>query len=258
MLKDYRAITDVADLIVDAAELTVEAYRKGRITDEPNITDRFMNAIETKIQGLVTPLPPHERKRYRRLRGRRTDGNDPATARVGVVEQEMLAHTSSRQTQLRWEAATLRSSSGRAAEEKRYGADILGVLTIETAEFQTNKGFLAQAKRAEPGERFSSSEWQRLVGQCEKMLQCSRDAYVMVYSKKAGIRFFSGQAVSGFSGTDIFELYSLGVGDFFKRHLQSFIGDARLNQAHVSVLDAIHLSHASDHHVLHLSASDTS
>jgi hypothetical protein len=90
---------------------------------------------------------------------------------------------------LRWEAMTLRAGSGSAAHEREFGADIMGVLTVETRDFKTAKGFLAQAKRAEPRTRFARSEWDRLHAQCQKMLAVTPDAFVLVYSLDRGVRF---------------------------------------------------------------------
>jgi len=55
MLRNHRAVRLVASAIAEAADETIDAYRRRRVVDEPHITDRLMAAIETKVNGLVTP-----------------------------------------------------------------------------------------------------------------------------------------------------------------------------------------------------------
>jgi hypothetical protein len=64
----------------------------------------------------------------------------------------------------------------------------MGVLDVKVTDLRVKKGFLAQAKRAEPDTSFSRDEWARLQGQCETMLQRSPDSFVFLYSKEKGIR----------------------------------------------------------------------
>ena len=209
----------------------MEGYRRHRFIDEPHITDRLMGAIETKINGmtrahLAMPLPFG-----------------------GGVRMP-----------LQWQAMTLRAGPASAAHEQRFGADILGVLTIRTRDYRNPKGFLAQAKRAEPGASFNSREWRRLRRQCEKMLTVTPDAFVIAYSRSRGVRFFSAQAVSSFEGRDLFKLYDLSVRSFFERHLQSFIGDRRLDKPEIETLERLQADEPEDQrpseHVLHLTATE--
>ena len=81
-----------------------------------------------------------------------------------------------------WKARTLRTGRGKAAEEKCYGADLMGILDVALPDYTTTKGFLAQAKRAEPGNLFNKTEWNRLHNQCKKMLDRTPDSFVFVYS----------------------------------------------------------------------------
>ena len=138
-----------------------------------------------------------------------------------------------------WRARTLRTGRGKAAEEKRHGADLLGVLDISIPGYTTKKGFLAQAKKAEPGMRFPSTEWDRLRSQCELMLERTPDSFVFIYSVNKGLRIFSANAVLGLGSRDIFELYDRRVATFFEYHIQCFIGDPRLNSTDIDTLDAL-------------------
>lgn len=140
---------------------------------------------------------------------------------------------------LTWKARTLRTSRGRAAEERRHGADLMGVLDINISGYQVKKGFLAQAKRAEPGIPFSNNEWQRLVWQCKTMLSRTPDSFVWVYSKKRGIRVIPAVSVVGLASKKLFDLYDRSVTRFFEDHIECFIGDPRLNSTKIETLDAL-------------------
>src|SRR5690349_12693142 len=112
MLKSYRTVREVASVISQAADDAMEAYRTGRVTDEPNITDRFMGAIETRVNALPAVLSDPEEESFR------IDGEAGSEVLVSIRRG------------IEWKAMTLRSSSGKAAEEKEFGADVLGVLSI--------------------------------------------------------------------------------------------------------------------------------
>ena len=132
-------------------------------------------------------------------------------------------------------------------EEKRHGADFMSVLDVKLPDYEVKKGFLVQAKKAEPGTRFLQREWCRLTRQCEKMLQRTPASFVFAYSQK-GIRVFSAGSVLGLESPkseessksrDIFELYHHGVQTFFENHIECFIGDRRLNSPDIQTLDAL-------------------
>lgn len=138
-----------------------------------------------------------------------------------------------------WKARTLRTGRGVAAEEKRHGADLMGVLDIDLDGYKAKKGFLAQAKRAEPYRTFESKEWKRLLSQCKTMLDRTPDSFVLVYSILNGIRIFPANAVIELGSRQIFDLYDRSVSSFFESHLQCFIGDRRLNSTNIETLDAL-------------------
>lgn len=142
-------------------------------------------------------------------------------------------------------------------KEKCHGADFMGVLDIDIPGYSARKGFLVQAKKAEPGSEFVKRDWDRLVCQCKKMIERTPDSFVFVYSRKEGIRVFSAYSVlalpsndSGSYPRDIFDLlYHHSVQNFFENHLECFIGDHRLNSPDIRTLDAL-----ADFSVLHLTA----
>ena len=138
-----------------------------------------------------------------------------------------------------WNVRTLRTGRGVAAEEKHYGANLMGVLDIEISGYSAKKGFLAQAKKAEPACPFLSNDWKDLRSQCEKMLERTPDSFVFVYSKQSGIRIFPANSILGLESKNIFDLYNHGVRRFFEDHIECFIGDSRLNSTDIKTLDAL-------------------
>ncbi len=141
---------------------------------------------------------------------------------------------------------TLRAGSGSGAHEKRFGADILGVFAAELPNYNITKGFLAHAKRAEPSMNFSRHEWERLTEQCDRTLAVTSDAFVIAYSKRQGVRFFSALAARSLRERDRFQLYSMSPRALFERHFQSFIGDERLDRPDISVLQRLHAEETAD------------
>ena len=191
----------VAKKIGEAAGLAIDDYAREVITDEPSITDRWIAAVEMAL-------------RLSKGVGR---------GATGIV----------------WEAKTLRSSKGHAAEEKRHGADLLGVAEIHIGSSVVRKGFLGQAKRTEPGEILDNSRWKDLQDQVQVMLKRSPTSFVLAYSKRHGIRFVPAVTVANLQRRDLFEFNSMSLEQFFQLHLGCFIGDPHLNKAHISTLDGM-------------------
>jgi hypothetical protein len=140
---------------------------------------------------------------------------------------------------VRWTAATLKPASGQGAEELRHGADFIGALHFGLADYTVKKGFLAQAKLAEPGLRFSTRGWKHLQSQCQKMLELTPDSFVFCYSKTNGIRVIPAISVLGAATLELLSLYNHGISRFFEDHFSSFIGDAALGIPNVAVLDEL-------------------
>lgn len=138
-----------------------------------------------------------------------------------------------------WKARTLRTGRGIAAEEKRHGADVLGVLSIDLPEYKTTKGFLLQAKVMEPGKPASAGEWKRFQAQCETMRARTCDAFAVIYSRKAGIRFIPAAAILEMDREAIFAMGNRSLFGFFKDHVKCEIGDRRLNYPTIETLDRI-------------------
>ena len=209
MLRHYAMVRTIAREISEAANGAFGAYLEDRVVEEPQITDRILGAIEERI-------------------------NNQLIGRVWGFSG------------VSWRAKTLRTSRGIAAEEKRHGADFMGVLDIDLLDYKIKKGFLVQAKKAEPNDSLTVDWWKDLISQYEKMIERTPVSFVFVYSRKEGIRVFPAVSVLGlqsmgygFPPRDIFDLYHHSVQNFFENHLECFIGDHRLDSPDIRTLDAL-------------------
>lgn len=210
MIRHMRNVRRISRDISDAANGAMDAYKDGRVMEAPQITDRILGAIEDRLVW-----------------------------RYFTPELKLLSGGERFSPNIVWKARSLRTSSGIAAEEKRHGANLMGVLDINLPDYRATKGFLAQAKRAEPNQIFTKTNWERLHYQCEIMLSRTPVSFVWIYSKEKGIRVFSAQSILGLKSRNIFDLYNRSVVNFFENHLECFIGDPRLNSTDISTLDAL-------------------
>lgn len=133
-----------------------------------------------------------------------------------------------------WRAKQFKTGRGKGAEEKRIGADFMGLLDLNVGELAVQKGFLVQAKRVEPGHPIA--DWDRAVEQLEKMLEISSASFLIAYSIKRGIRVFPASEVVGLKSKDIFDLYNNSFQSFFGDYLKCFVGDRALTIPNVENL----------------------
>jgi hypothetical protein len=82
---------------------------------------------------------------------------------------------------LHWKCTILRHRKGKAAEEKKYGADLLMHITMNTPTQRFAKGMLVQAKKIGPTRSMYPSENKQLTDQCNKMLAVTPAAFVFDY-----------------------------------------------------------------------------
>lgn len=135
-----------------------------------------------------------------------------------------------------WNAKIL-SSHGPGTEEAKIGADILGALSLNLPEYSVKKGFLAQAKRQEPGKALDAKEWKRLQDQCNLMLDHSPESFVFVYAMN-GVYVVPAISVSACSGReDLHTLHPKTLSAFYKEHFMCFVGDRVITGATTTVLD---------------------
>ncbi len=137
-----------------------------------------------------------------------------------------------------WKAKTL-TDRGRNAQESKYGADFLGVASIELPNFKLSKGFLAQAKLLGPTGKITKSEYERMQGQCKKMLGLTPDSFVFLYSI-VGISIVPAiSVVSCNSPINPHDLYSRSMARFYEEHFACFIGDGALSAPRIENLEEI-------------------
>lgn len=137
-----------------------------------------------------------------------------------------------------WKAKTL-TSIGKRSQEVKHGADFLAVLNLDLPGYSVSKGFLAQAKRLEPGKKISARGYHDLVGQCELMLKSSPISYVFIYSKQSGIRVVSAMDILSADHCNPLTLETWTLRDFFEAHIQCFIGDRRIHAANARQLEQL-------------------
>lgn len=138
-----------------------------------------------------------------------------------------------------WTAMTL-TDRGKGSQEKKYGADFVGSLEINLDGFHIRKGFLAQAKKVEPNENFSRTEFDKLSSQCRDMLKLSPDSFVFLYSSIDGFSVVPALAIVGSRNCNPHELTTKDIQKFFVEHFECFIGDSRISLANVTTLEKLY------------------
>jgi hypothetical protein len=151
---------------------------------------------------------------------------------LGGIEEAMREFRTKGVT---WTAKTL-TDRAPGAQERQYGADFAGVLSISLPGFSVRKGFLAQAKRIEPGKTMRNDEFDRMKGQCERMLSLTPDAFVFLYAV-SGIAIVPALSVLSSERRNPHEFYSRSIARFYEEHFESFIGDRRLHVPTAAVLE---------------------
>lgn len=180
------------------------------VGDEDDITSQIFGAIQA-----VAP----------RLRGDLEWGQEAGDGRLNIEARHTL-----------WR--------GRDAEESRSGTDALVVFESRLAIKRIRKGLLVQAKVVgSSGECSSAAERQRLVGQCDKMLQVTPASFVFSY-RPSGFEIHSAASILASSGVFSKSLGTWPFHVFFRDFFTCWIGDRRI--AHVSVPEFWRLAEALD------------
>jgi hypothetical protein len=139
---------------------------------------------------------------------------------------------------VKWTAKVL-TDRGPNAQERRFGADFVGVLEINLSEYSVKKGFLVQAKKIAPEQSMATTEFGRMREQCQQMLAVSPESYVFLYSH-AGIAVVPALTVVSLSHADNpHRLYSRSVSRFYEEHFECFVGDPKIYAPSIHVLDEI-------------------
>ncbi len=139
---------------------------------------------------------------------------------------------------IQWKAKTL-TDRGRGAQERRYGADFLGVLNIDLKDYKVAKGFLAQAKRIRRNDnRMTSRDYDAMKEQCERMLQFTPDSFVFLYGDTEVVIVPASSVVAA-ARCNPHELYSKTIVGFFVSYLECFVGDPRICVPSIDQVDIL-------------------
>lgn len=158
-------------------------------------------------------------------RGLVVDEDDITGVFVGLLNDRMNAEIEG----VSWKASVLRHRRGVAAEEKRWGADIVIYVNVDTAFENYEKGVLLQAKRIEEGQFLTKQEQQRLSGQCERMLARSAASFVVDYTR-SGMVVGSASRIVRTRRSDLHGVCDQVPVEFFKNLFRCPIGDPSLSQ----------------------------
>ena len=153
---------------------------------------------------------------------------------LGHIDEAMRGFTTKG---VRWSAMTL-TDRGSNSQEREFGADFAGVLDIDLEDFKVQKGFLAQAKRIERTDYMRESERARLLGQCNRMLEHTSDAFVFLYSID-GVSVVPAVSVVSASFANPHELYARSLRGFYEAHFECFIGDRDISVPEPVMLESL-------------------
>lgn len=153
-----------------------------------------------------------------------TDEDDITGALVGALGSKMSGTISG----LSWSASILRHRSGIAAEEKKYGADMLFHIEVNTRGVSFSKGVLIQAKRTDKVSLMSKNDKQDLDEQCQKMLMQTSSSYVFNYTKR-GMKCGAANRVQGSRSRKLSDDCTVTPYRFFYEFFRSPIGDPRFS-----------------------------
>lgn len=166
--------------------------------------------------------------------------------KIGITEEEDLTGFLAGQLQARlngqvggltWDTTILRRRRGRAAEEKRVGADMIIHVKLDAGVEHYSKGVLIQAKRIEPRALMKEEDHADLVGQCEKMLTHTPASFVFDYTKR-GLKCASATRIVGRQSRELYAACDWTPYRFFWELFRCPIGDPRLTSARVADLPA--------------------
>ena len=165
--------------------------------------------------------------------GRTIDEDDLTGVLVGRLDSALEGQIGG----LKWDCSILRHRSGRAAEEKKYGADLLLHVEMDTPTQTFSKGLLVQTKKVGPDRNMTAQEHNNLVAQCHKMLAITSAAFVIDYGN-GYVRCGSASRIAGATSHNLYSLCGWTSYRFFLEFFRSPVGDPRITTALVDDLPA--------------------
>lgn len=165
--------------------------------------------------------------------GRVVDEDDLTGYLVGQLDAKIDGQIGG----LHWSSSILRHRGGKAAHEKKFGADILIHVQFDTSTHFYSKGILIQAKRANRDTWMSPREHSDLIAQCNKMLAVTPAAFVFDYTP-GEMRCGSALKISGTKSRNLFAECDWTSYRFFLELFRCPIGDPKFTSANILDFDA--------------------
>jgi len=134
----------------------------------------------------------------------------------------LASRTESERTDL---AVNLRAKLTRKRDEAKHGADVLIRFICDEPEWEISTSTLIQAKRQEPDRPLVAGEHTRLMGQIDKMLSFTTEAFVMIYSEDRGIQLVPAVAARALGGRDLFQMATINWAGFLSALLRGRLGE---------------------------------
>jgi hypothetical protein len=159
-----------------------------------------------------------------------TDEDDLTGVLIGNLDTEFSEHRSDRRGGVQWSSSILRHRRGKAAEEKRIGADMIIHVSFQSPIQTYSKAVLIQAKRHEPGCSMKSRDSVDLINQCEKMLAVTPASFVFDYTS-SGVRCASATKIAGSNNLDLYAACNWTSYRFFLELFRCPIGDPKITSA---------------------------
>lgn len=196
-----------AKKLAEATNRVVEDYMVGDVVHEEPFSDQLCGRLKETLVEFETPM----------IRWQTT---------VAVADRGRG----------RLSARTLTKTK----EEPAFGADLVVVLDIETPALSVCKGFLAQAKRLEPGKALARGEHERLIGQCEAMLTITPSSMVFLYSR-LGVYVIPATAVLAHGIGDLWKIETYGIEILYMDFAMCWFGDPKIQATDEVSLEGLRL-----------------
>lgn len=129
---------------------------------------------------------------------------------------------------LTWNTSILKHRSGKSSQEKKYGADILIHVTMDSSELKYSKGILIQSKRSNPRQMIKKDDFEELKKQCRKMIAISPSSFVFNYAT-GGIRCASATKFLESENREIYAQCDWTMYRFFLELFRCPIGDPNIS-----------------------------
>ncbi len=123
-------------------------------------------------------------------------------------------------------------------EEPAFGADLVMTIDIDTHTESVRKGYLAQAKRLEPGKRLDAAEYRRLLGQCERMVAFTPASLVFLYHQQ-DVHVVSANAVLSRRDGDLWSITTWPIEVLYEDFAICWFGDHRIQATDPAALEGL-------------------